>query len=88
MPGAAHDVTRLIGILTEIAGPDRTPPDVRLETPLSEGGLWLDSADLLEAVLACEAAFAVRLDPPALFADVSTLTVARLMAAVDDARRR
>jgi acyl carrier protein len=88
MPGAAHDVTRLIAILTEIAGADRTPPHVRPETPLTEGGLWLDSADLLEAVLACEAAFSVRLDPPALFADLSTLTVARLMAAVDHARAR
>ena len=87
MPGAAHDVARLIGILTEIAGPDRTPPHPGPETPLVDGGFWLDSADLLEAVLACEAAFSVRLDPPALFADGTALTVARLMDAVDGVRR-
>lgn len=86
MGGALSRLPRLIGILAEIAGPDRTPPQVELETPLTEGGLWLDSADLLEAVLACEAAFSVRLDPPALFSDVSTLTVGRLMDAVDGAR--
>lgn len=87
MPGAAQDLSRLIAILTEIAGPDRTPPHPGPETPLVEGGFWLDSADLLDAVLACEAAFSVRLDPPALFADGTALTVARLMGAVDGARR-
>jgi acyl carrier protein len=88
MPGASQDFPRLISILTHIAGPDRTPPQVGPETPLTEGGLWLDSADLLEAVLACESEFSVRLDPPAIFADGSTLTVARLMDAVDGARHR
>jgi acyl carrier protein len=85
--GALPRLPELIGILAEIAGPDRTPPQVGLETSLTEGGLWLDSADLLEAVLACEAAFSVRLDPPALFSDISTLTVGRLMDAVDNAPR-
>jgi hypothetical protein len=39
-------------------------------------------------VLACEEAFSVDLDPSAVFADGSALTVARLMDAVDAARRR
>lgn len=88
MPRAPHDVARLIDILTRIAGPDRTPDAVGPETSLSEGGFWLDSADLLEAVLACEEAFSVRLEPPGIFAAPSALTVGRLMDAIDGARVR
>ena len=82
------DLSRLIGILTEVAGPDRTPDPVGGETPLSEGGFWLDSADLLEVLLACEAAFSVELDPATLLPEESELTVARLMSAIDAVRRR
>jgi len=82
------DVSRLVRILTRIAGPDRTPNRVEDQTPIHGGGFWLDSADLLEVVLACEETFSVDLDPATFFADQSVLTVARLMAAIDGARRR
>jgi len=86
--GEQDDVARLVAILTQVAGPDRTPDGVGSETPINEGGFWLDSADLLEVVLACEEAFSVDLDPSAVFADGSALTVARLMDAVGAAKRR
>jgi acyl carrier protein len=86
--GEAEDIARLVAILTRVAGPDRTPDRVGPETPINEGGFWLDSADLLEVVLACEVAFSVDLDPSAFFADGSALTVTRLMDAVHGARRR
>ena len=49
-------------IVTRIAGPTRTPTHVSGDTPLGEGGLWLDSLDLFEAILACEAGFGVQID--------------------------
>lgn len=86
--GEQDDIGRLVTILTRIAGPDRTPDRVANETPIDEDGFWLDSADLLEVVLACEEAFSVDLDPATFFADGSVLTVARLMEAIDGARGR
>ena len=81
------DIARLVDILTEIAGPDRTPERVSAETCLNEGGFWLDSADLLEVLLTCEAAFSVSLDPTTILPEGSSLTVARLMLAIDSVRR-
>ena len=81
------DVARLVEILTEVAGPDRTPERVSAETALNEGGFWLDSADLLEVLLACEATFSVTLDPTTILPEGSSLTVARLMRALDSVRR-
>ena len=85
---APDDLARVVTILTQVAGPDRTPTPVGPDTPIADGGFWLDSADLLEVVLACEEAFSVALDPSSFFTDGSALTVARLMDAVDGARRR
>jgi len=81
------DIARLVQILTEVAGPDRTPEAVSAETPLNEAGFWLDSADLLEVLLACEATFSVTLDPTTILPEGSNLTVARLMRAIDSGRR-
>lgn len=53
---------RVSEILAEIAGPTRTPADSGADTPLGEGGFWLDSLDLLEAILACEKAFGTPID--------------------------
>jgi acyl carrier protein len=44
------------------------------DTPLTNGGYWLDSVHLLETIIACEEAFAVEFD-----ADVD-LTAATLMS--------
>jgi acyl carrier protein len=53
---------RVSEILAEIAGPTRTPADAGADTPLGEGGFWLDSLDLFEAILACEQAFGTPID--------------------------
>ena len=84
---ARPDLERLVAILADVAGPDRTPEPVGPSTQLSEGGFWLDSADLLEVVLACEEAFAVSLDPAEL-AGGGELTVGGLLHAIDAAGRR
>jgi acyl carrier protein len=52
---AAFD--RVRGIVVRIAGPERVPANLEPDTPLGEGGLWLDSVELLEVILACERAF-------------------------------
>ena len=48
---------RVIEIVTQVAGPGRTPAEVGPSTPLAVGGFWLDSMELFEVILACEAAF-------------------------------
>ncbi len=70
---------RVLGVVARIAGPLRTPAAAGPDTPLAEGGFWLDSASLFEVVLACEAEFDVRFDAESdLFPDrlmtVATLT--------------
>ena len=37
--------------------------DVGADTPLGDGGLWLDSMELLQVVLACEARFGITFKP-------------------------
>jgi acyl carrier protein len=48
------------------------------DTPLTNGGYWLDSVHLLETIIACEEAFGVELDAdidltPTALASVRTL---------------
>jgi hypothetical protein len=52
-------LSRVLGLAVGIAGPGRVPSSADALTPLGPGGLWLDSVDLLELVLACEVEFAV-----------------------------
>ena len=56
-------VERVQAIVAGIAGPRRSPPDLGLETPLGEEGLWFDSSEMLELILACETEFGVVFDP-------------------------
>jgi acyl carrier protein len=55
-PGNAL-LQRVLEIVAEIAGPNRTPPDPGTSTRLWGGGFWLDSIDLLDLMSACDAAF-------------------------------
>ena len=55
-------VARVIALAARIAGPQRTPDEVGPDTPLTEGGFWLDSVALLEVIVACEAEFFVEFD--------------------------
>lgn len=49
-------VDRVCAIVAQVAGRRREPVRVDRETPLREG-LWLDSMELLEVVIACEEQF-------------------------------
>jgi acyl carrier protein len=65
-------------IVARIAGPDRMPAPCGPETRLAED-CWLDSVELLEIVLACEATFGIAFDAahdfqPDAFATVGSLT--------------
>ena len=50
-------VDRVLVIVMRMAGPARTPPDAGPDTPLGDGGFWLDSVDLVEVIVACEHEF-------------------------------
>ena len=76
MEGQLDD--RVLTILARVAGPHRTPPSPGPDTPLAEGGFWLDSADLFEVVLACEAEFNVRFDGAMDLTPGRLMTVATL----------
>jgi len=52
-------------IVTRIAGPTRAAARLDADTLLGEGGLWLDSLDLFEAILACEEGFGVQIEAEA-----------------------
>jgi acyl carrier protein len=58
------------------------------ETRLTEGGYWLDSVQLLEAIIACEHAFGVVFDPATDFTDDNLRTVGTLCDLVRDAVSR
>jgi acyl carrier protein len=55
-------LARVIALATSIAGPERTPSEVGPDTPLADGGFWLDSVALVEVIVACEAEFFVEFD--------------------------
>lgn len=56
-------LARVQAIVARVAGPHRTPNDAGPDTPLGEGGFWLDSVDLLETLIACEAEFGAVFNP-------------------------
>jgi len=53
---------RVDAIVARVAGPARLPRDPTPETPLGEGGYWLDSVDLLEVIVAREQEFGMTFD--------------------------
>ena len=63
-------------VVTRIAG--RSPADAGPDTPLMEGGFWLDSVHVLETIIACENAFGVVFDPETDFTDRTLITVRTL----------
>lgn len=56
-------VDQLCTIVTGVVGDGRVPAEVDGDTPLMEGGLWLDSVELLEVILACETTFEITFKP-------------------------
>ena len=69
---------RVQAIITGIAGSERSVTNAGPDTPLTEGGFWLDSVHLLQTILACEEAFEVVFDPETDFTDKSLETVRTL----------
>ena len=76
---SAPTLEQVVAIVMRIAGPSRSPADAARDTLLAEGGFWLDSVHLLEAVLACEEAFGVTFDPGSDFTDDTLRTVGTLL---------
>jgi len=54
---------KLRTILVQVIGAGRVPPNLGADMALGDGGLWLDSVDLLQVVLACEAEFGITFEP-------------------------
>ena len=75
-------VERVRAIVAGVAGPERSPARSGPDTPLRDGGFWLDSGSLLEAIIACEAEFDVALDPETDFTDLTLATVGSLFALI------
>jgi acyl carrier protein len=50
---------RLRGVIAGVTGVARLPAELGAETALADGGLWLDSVELLQVVLAAEAEFGI-----------------------------
>jgi acyl carrier protein len=75
-------VGRLLPLLARVAGADRTPADAGPETPLREGGFWLDSVALLELIVAAETEFGVEFDPTRDFEEAPLRTVGSFAACI------
>ena len=73
---------RLMALLGRIAGADRTPVDAGPETPIREGGFWLDSVALLELIVAAETEFGVEFDPTRDFDEAPLRTVGSFAACI------
>jgi acyl carrier protein len=73
---------RLLALLGQIAGADRTPADAGPETPIREGGFWLDSVALLELIVAAETEFGVEFDPTRDFDEAPLRTVGSFAACI------
>jgi len=69
---------RVDAIVARVAGPARLPRDPTPETPLGEGGYWLDSVDLLEVIVACEQEFGMSFDTNDDLSEESLSTVRSL----------
>jgi acyl carrier protein len=83
-PAASLDAVR--ALVARVAGPSRTPADSGPDTPLSEGGFWLDSVDLLEVVVGCEEAFGIAFDATRDLTRDAVETLGTLAALIDGKR--
>jgi acyl carrier protein len=69
---------RVQAIVAAVAGTGGPSMDAGPDTALVEGGFWLSSVHLLEALIACEAEFGVIFDPDTDFTDAHLRTVRTL----------
>lgn len=81
---------RVVDIVCQIAGPRRAVPIVEPATPLSGGGFWLDSLDLVNVMLLCEEGFGdvfSKAGDPLSLAE-SLRTVGELVSAIHRGQKR
>jgi acyl carrier protein len=75
-------LSETLAILSRIAASIRTPADVGPATPLTDGGFWLDSVEILEVVVACEERFGVVFDAEMDLTTETLKTVENLAAVI------
>jgi acyl carrier protein len=81
-------LARVLAIVAGIAGEERSPAAAGPDTPLTEGGFWLDSVALLEVILACEEEFEIIFDPETDLTSEALGTVGALAASIRDKQAR
>lgn len=87
MTGSDSTLIAVRGVVEQIAGPRRIPPEVGPETRLWDGGFWLDSVELLQVVVACEERFAIAFDATQDLTPQALETLATLTALIRAKRR-
>ena len=87
MPVPDPMFARVLAIVERAVGPGRQQRDVTPDTPLSDG-FWLDSAELLNVVLACEREFGIVFDGERDFSRETFATLGTLTALVRDKTER
>lgn len=76
-------LARVYRVVARTAGASRTPADAGPDTPLGDAGFWLDSVDVVEVIVACEAEFGVVLDGETDLTPGSLATVRDLAALIE-----
>jgi acyl carrier protein len=79
-------IERVQATVARVAGAQSSPPDAGPDTPLADGGFWLDSLRLLETIIACEEEFGVVFDPETDFTDRTLKTVRTLFEMIQAKR--
>ena len=75
---AGPTLEQVAAIVARIAEPQHGSVVAGPDTPLTDGGFWLDSVQLLETIIACEDTFGVIFDPETDLTDESLRTIQTL----------
>ncbi len=79
-------MARLLEVVGYVAGPNRLPGELGAHTPITAGGLELDSVGVLELILACETEFSVTFDPRTDLTRDALQTIGSLARSIHRAR--
>jgi acyl carrier protein len=71
-------IASVCAVIASVVGPGRVPPEASAETVLADGGLWLDSVELLQVIATCETEFGIVFDPATDLLDGSLATLGTL----------
>jgi acyl carrier protein len=74
VPNDGRVLAQVIELAAGVAGAGRPTVNPDADTPLADGGFWLDSLALLELVVGCEQTFGVSFDAADLMPDRLTTT--------------